>query len=81
VPHKSQAEDNTQSEQLHACFRQSRKLLMRSRARVGLSGTPFLIALSMIIGFFGDIGSLVFRWLIDTFELLFLTAAQVLESP
>jgi CIC family chloride channel protein len=52
--------------------RHFRRQLIRSLAHVGLTGTPFLIALSLVIGICGGVSALVFRWLIGTFSTLFL---------
>jgi len=80
MPQETKAENA--AEPIQNRLRHARRQLTRMLARVGLAGTPFLIALSLIIGILGGIGSLVFRWLIDTFKQLFLVDATAsLGSP
>lgn len=55
-----------------------RRDLMRRMAVVGFTGSPFLIALSVIIGITVGVGSLIFKWLIEFFRKTLLVDGQVL---
>ncbi len=59
-------------------LRNARRRLIRDLAGIGITGTPFLIILSLIIGILCGVGSLVFKWLIGYFSQLFLVDAPAL---
>jgi CIC family chloride channel protein len=59
-----------------------RRFLIRRLAVLGITGTPFLIALSVVIGIAGGVGSLMFRWLIEFFNQTFLVdVPNLLGTP